>query len=252
MAERQPGYFAVIPADVRYNDNLPANAKLMYGEISALIGKDGFCFAGNGYFADLYGLTERTVSKLISKLQEHDFIRLEFERDSSGQILSRKIYLKVSAPEEQPLEEKFHTPRKNLPEGIEENFQYTDLSITDNKKEKRKKKTKTALSSDEVRSVFVDWIRCTFPGRSSDDLNGLYLELTKYADMRSESKSHLDTSRKVNGLLSDLIDESNGDFDTMRRMLRKATNNCWLSVHAPNGKYSQAARPQEGRVYEQL
>lgn len=54
MDENRPGYYAVIPADVRYDDQIPANAKLLYGEISALIGADGFCYASNSYFMKIY------------------------------------------------------------------------------------------------------------------------------------------------------------------------------------------------------
>ena len=54
MEERKPGYYAIIPSDVRYDDSIPPNAKLLYGEISALIGAEGYCFASNDYFAELY------------------------------------------------------------------------------------------------------------------------------------------------------------------------------------------------------
>ena len=56
MDEARPGYYAVIPADVRYDDRIPPNAKLLYGEISALIGAEGYCYASNGYFMKIYGL----------------------------------------------------------------------------------------------------------------------------------------------------------------------------------------------------
>ena len=77
MDDVRPGYYAVIPADVRYDDRIPANAKLLYGEISALIGKDGFCFATNQYFAEIYGCTPVTVARLVSKLEEAGYIKRE-------------------------------------------------------------------------------------------------------------------------------------------------------------------------------
>ena len=129
MSERSPGYYAVIPASVRYDDNIPANAKLLYGEISALISAEGYCYAKNAYFADLYKLSERTVTGLISKLQAFGHIKVELERDQSGQITSRKLFLTASVPDGQPLENIFHTSRKDFREGIENNFQYTNTRV---------------------------------------------------------------------------------------------------------------------------
>ena len=42
MDDRKPSYYAVIPADVRYDSRLKPNAKLLYGEISALISADKY------------------------------------------------------------------------------------------------------------------------------------------------------------------------------------------------------------------
>ena len=68
--------------------------------------------------------------------------------------------------------------------------------------------------------------------------------------MRQEGNSPLNTMRKINGLLNDLQVESGGDAQVMCEMLRKATNNCWKSVHGPNdGKVSgQKAQKQGGSV----
>ena len=67
---RPAAYYAVIPADVRYNDTLSSSAKLLYGEISALATRDGYCWASNQYFADLYQTTERTISRQIALLEQ--------------------------------------------------------------------------------------------------------------------------------------------------------------------------------------
>ena len=57
----KPNYYAVIPANVRYDKDLTANAKLLYGEISALAQKNGICFATKEYFSKLYNLSERAI-----------------------------------------------------------------------------------------------------------------------------------------------------------------------------------------------
>ena len=72
-----PSYYAVIPADVRYAKHLNANAKLLYGEITALCNKEGYCWASNNYFAELYGYTPQSISNWIQELVSQDFIRTE-------------------------------------------------------------------------------------------------------------------------------------------------------------------------------
>lgn len=129
LDERTPGYYAVIPASVRYDDQISANAKLLYGEISALIGGEGFCYASNAHFAELYRVSERTVTGWITALKKGGYITVELVRDDTGQVTSRKLYLTASAVDGQPLENIFYTPRKNFQEGIEKNFQYTNTGV---------------------------------------------------------------------------------------------------------------------------
>lgn len=238
MDDRKPSYYAVIPADVRYDDHLKPNAKLLYGEISALIGADGYCFAGNGYFATLYGLTERTISALISTLEDQGYISIKFERDASGQILSRKIYIKVSAPEEQPVEEIFHTPRKSFQEGIEENFQDINLSITVDKKKNKKRKAES-LTDEEMHPLFVDWIRSIAGDNWSRDVkNGLFNGLAIFYDPTREVKKGSPPVRSKRGfdaLCKNLLNYSNGDPMVMQVILNASIANGWTGIHPPNG-----------------
>ena len=87
--EIKQSYFAVIPADVRYDKNLKPNEKLLYGEITALCHKEGYCWASNKYFADLYGVTITCVSLWIKNLVENGHIETEVEKN-----YTRKLYLK--------------------------------------------------------------------------------------------------------------------------------------------------------------
>ena len=100
---KSAAYYAIIPASVRYHQQLSANAKLLYGEISALTTREGYCFASNQYFADLYQVTPRSIIRMINQLETCGFIRTQEERDpSTGRVRGRRIYLAMSAPEEHP------------------------------------------------------------------------------------------------------------------------------------------------------
>lgn len=101
-----PGFFAIIPANLRYDKRLPANAKLLYAEITALCSAKGYCWAYNSYFAKLYGVDERTVRRWLEKLKEYDYIVVNREENHDGKVM-RKIYLKeyYQEPEEELEEE---------------------------------------------------------------------------------------------------------------------------------------------------
>lgn len=74
MQENQPNYYSVIPASVRYNEELSSSAKLFYGEISALASKRGYCWATNSYFANMFKVSERSISEWISLLVKQGHI----------------------------------------------------------------------------------------------------------------------------------------------------------------------------------
>lgn len=87
----KPGYFAIIPANVRYDNRLSAAEKLMFSEITALSGKDGYAFANNSYFAELYGVDERTIRRWISKLVELKYVSVSMAKKANGADNFRRI-----------------------------------------------------------------------------------------------------------------------------------------------------------------
>ncbi len=87
-------YYAVIPAFVRYDSELTPNAKLLYGEITALCNEKGYCFASNKYFADLYSVKTRSITDWISQLKDKGYIKLKLlYKENSKEVKSREIYI---------------------------------------------------------------------------------------------------------------------------------------------------------------
>ena len=87
-------YFAILPANVRYDTRLKDKAKLLYGEITALCNEKGFCWASNNYFAELYSISKGTVSKLLSELKKYGYINIELiYKDNSKEVKKRIITL---------------------------------------------------------------------------------------------------------------------------------------------------------------
>ena len=240
MDDVRPGYYAVIPADVRYDDRIPANAKLLYGEISALIGSDGFCFASNQYFADIYGLTPVTVARLVSKLEDAGYIKRELEKDKTGQVVRRKIYLSVSVPDVQPLNNFDNTTQQSGGEGINKNVKDTNTSITNIEKENKKEKAAkpAQLSDDELRTLVTDCIQKVATERwTRDDKNTLYrLVMDLYDPAREVRKAHpMRTERSVNRTFRSLICWAGDSPKAMIDIVDRALANGWQGIQPPNG-----------------
>ena len=82
--EIKKSYFAVIPATVRYDKTIPAAAKLLYGEITALCNQSGLCWAENTYFANLYEVSVRTVQFWINALLNAGYIHRNIQYAEDG------------------------------------------------------------------------------------------------------------------------------------------------------------------------
>lgn len=121
--ENQINYYAIIPATVRYSKKLKASEKLLYGEITALSNKNGYCYAQNRYFADLYDVSIETVSRWISNLQKFGFIQIKVNRNENKEVISRYIYI-VDVPYQQKNQYPY---RPKNQEGIDENVKENNI-----------------------------------------------------------------------------------------------------------------------------
>ena len=106
--KEKPNYFAVLSAEVRYDNRLKANVKLLYAEITALCGMNAECFASNKYFSDLYGKSKTSISVWISELVKYGYIKVRYTyKEGTKEILNRYISILKGG-----IEEKLNHPYK--------------------------------------------------------------------------------------------------------------------------------------------
>ena len=155
------GYYAIIPANVRYDKGLKANAKLLYGEITALCNEKGYCWASNSYFAELYEVNKETVSRWISQLNEKGYITVELTyKEGTNQIDKRYIRINQGGHDEKvntPIDEKvkgnttsFNTTvnnTNNIKDSVHQDELFEEWWDFYNKKLGDKKKCKTRYKS---------------------------------------------------------------------------------------------------------
>jgi hypothetical protein len=88
--QARPTYQINLPAQVRFDPKISANAKILYGEIKALCDKEGYCWASNGYLASLYRVKKETISDWLGQLKKQGMIRISIYHKQGNQ---RRIYL---------------------------------------------------------------------------------------------------------------------------------------------------------------
>lgn len=145
----KPNYYAVIPAEVRYNENLNSSQKLFYGEITALTYKTGECWASNTYFAKLYNVSPSLITNWLKALEKEQLIAIEYER--KGQEIVKRI-IKIKGI--QNIEQVFNKSQEGYSKYLKENN--TSNNITSNKKEIYKEKRFIKPTLEEVQNYCME------------------------------------------------------------------------------------------------
>lgn len=138
--EEQPNYYSIIPATVRYDKDLKPNEKLIYGEISSLCNKSGYCYATNEYFAKLYDVHKNTISTWISHLQKKHYIesKILYKKDLKtiekrilflGQGTLSEIAKNYCEIHQDPINENIYRYQSNYLDPINENTKENNTSI---------------------------------------------------------------------------------------------------------------------------
>ena len=212
-----PNYYAIIPAKIRYDKELMANAKLLYGEITALCNDKGICWARNEYFADLYDVSNETISRWISQLNKKKYIKVKmfYKKDS------KEIDKRIISINQYPIDENVNTycqenqsntilTKTSIPYiqknqgGIDKNIKENITSINNKEKEERN-------FQSELKDVieFYENNITLITSFISEDMEK-YLKSGLYADLIIEAMKEAVSRNKRNwkyitGILNDCI-----------------------------------------------
>lgn len=149
-----PNYYAILPASVRYDKELSSTAKLLYAEITALATKSGYCFATNGYFAELYGTTERTITRTIKLLTDKGYIIPKMED-------GRRVFYIADASQCLGGGQKcLGGIDKNVQGGIDKNVQQNNTRINNTSINKKdiEERVQAYTQNEDLREALMDFV----------------------------------------------------------------------------------------------
>lgn len=241
MEEQQKAYYAIIPANVRYDKDLVPNAKLLYGEITALCNEKGYCWASNQYFAELYNVSDRTIKNWISQLADKGYIQRSVKyREGTKEIEQRKLFIgrenNFTTPGNyvpDPRENNFTTPSEN-------NFPVNNTSINNTFNNTNIYKGKKKQKSETVNSVIAEYTE-------NKDLQDA---LHDFVDMRTKARKPL-TVRAMKLSLNEL-DKLAVDDVTKIAIVNQSIVHSWLTFYKlqnNNNGQRQLTRKEMGYAF---
>lgn len=119
----KPNYYGILPANVRYDKELKPMEKILFTEISSLTSKEGYCYAKNSYFADLYDVHKNTVGNWINNLVKRGYLKsvIIYEKGTKN-IQERRLYITTPTNEktDTSINKKIDTCQSKNLEGINE------------------------------------------------------------------------------------------------------------------------------------
>ena len=97
MAVNKESYYMVIPSKI-WDSKLDAKSILMYGHITVLANKGGFCYANNKYFERVLDISTSTVVRKLNELESLNFIKRSIIYDDDNKtVKERRIYLNTGS-----------------------------------------------------------------------------------------------------------------------------------------------------------
>jgi hypothetical protein len=90
--------FGKVPKSIYPDHRIDGNAKILFAEILGLAKTEGYCYATNGYFAEMFDVHESTVVRWVRQLEEANYVMSQFLKSARG--TERRLYIRNGPPVE--------------------------------------------------------------------------------------------------------------------------------------------------------
>lgn len=211
----------MIPATVLDDMQLQANAKILYGVLSSLMRREGYCWPSNAQLAAAMHCSEDVIRRWLAALQHdgHIQVRVVPNRKTGGSIryISPVVASPVILDEEEGYRDKqpgtYRDKNPGVP-GQTSRSIYKDGLKKDNKKRNIKEKAVSASLLEKCEPFGFEVVSA----------------MQSFLMMRTELKKPIQSERSATMLWNKLQSMSGGDPACMVALLDKSTERQWLSV----------------------
>ena len=229
-------YYAIIPASVRYDNELSANAKLLYGEITALCNEKGFCWANNDYFEELYGVGKRSIQRWIDSLVDRGYLLRNFLKNETGAIVGRCLSIS-----------------QYLPEGVvtsEEGVVTNDTGVV-TKMSYPYDKNDTGVVTKMTPIIIQDNNTINIKEKyqkKSNGFEGLIDEYTDNESLKEAFQAFIEMRKKINKPLTEYalklkfkdLDKLTSNVDMKVKIVNQSVGNCWQDFYGLRGSVTSS------------
>lgn len=199
MAERKfPGYTAVLPPMVRYDETLSDKAKLIFCEIMAMTDTRGYCWATNRYLAELMRVHKNSVPRLVKELADRGYVRTEIIEGGSGTNKERRIFVNdLALSTRHPINATVNTPLNtevNTPINASVNQNVDNIEHPPYSPPKRGGRSRELKSAPDYRPEVFSKLWMWYPGDPArHDRRGHLQRAIRAWDRLSPSQELIDT-----------------------------------------------------------
>lgn len=236
-------FWAVIPASVLGDRKLSANAKILYGVISSMMGAEGYCSATNAQLAEAVGSKEDTITSWVSTLAKAGHIRVFVlpNCETGGKV--RYIYPALPQPvfDAAETEEYPDKHRGTYPDNHGGVPRQTSGSL--------KIYNNNYSSTSNISKRGYPDVQAALIGRCQKEYGDAVAEsMQRFLKMRTEIKKPVASQQSATMLYNRLVRLSGGDAGYMVAMLDTATERQWLSLYTLRTDEQPAGQPPTEQV----